>query len=168
MQQSAKSNRIAKMSDIHGAIEQLRVLADVFERRREALARNAGLTIEQWRVLEEIASEHFIPSMFARSRDSSPAAVSKILRQVLDQGLVSVTIASSDRRQRTYALTAAGKRALEELRSSRHAAIDAIWKDLPAPELSAFRKFARKLAARIEAYAERERAIDTRVSRRSA
>ncbi len=168
MQQSAKSKRIAKMSEIHGAIEQLRVLAGVFERRREALARNAGLTVEQWRVLEEIAGEHFIPSMFARSRDSSPAAVSKILRQVLDRGLVSVAIASSDRRQRSYALTHAGKRALEGLRVSRRAAIDAIWKDLPPPELSAFRKFAGKLAARIEAYAKRERTIDTRVSRRSA
>ena len=47
-----------------------------------------GITIEQWRVLEEISTDHFIPSMFARSRDSSAAAVSKILRQLLDGVLV--------------------------------------------------------------------------------
>jgi DNA-binding MarR family transcriptional regulator len=165
MQQSEKRKTTAKMSEIHGAIEQLRVLADVFERRREALARGAGLTVEQWRVLEEIASEHFIPSMFARSRESSPAAVSKILRQVLDSGLVSVAIGSNDRRQRSYTLTHAGRRALERLRTSRFAAIDAIWKDLPAPELSAFRKFAEKLAARIEAYAKPARTSDARAIR---
>ncbi len=71
---------------IFRAIEAMTALAEIFERRREVLARDAGITIEQWRVLEEISTEHFIPSMFARSRDSSAAAVSKILRQLLDAG----------------------------------------------------------------------------------
>jgi DNA-binding MarR family transcriptional regulator len=154
MQQSAKPS---KLEAVHGAIEQLRVLATVFERRREALAREVGLTVEQWRVLEEVATEHFMPSMFARSRESSQAAVSKILRQLLDVGIILSAISNGDRRQRVYALTAKGHRVLGELRANRQRAIDAIWATLPAGELAAFRNFARKLTARIEAWAERER-----------
>src|ERR1039458_9593675 len=101
---------------IFRAIEAMTVLTEIFERRREVLARDARITIEQWRVLEEISTEHFIPSMFARSRDSSAAAVSKILRQLLDSGLVSAAIGRADRRNRRYKLTAKGTRALGELR----------------------------------------------------
>ena len=154
MQQSDKPRRLRA---VHDAIEHLRVLAAVFERRREALAREVGLTVEQWRVLEEVATEHFMPSMFARSRESSQAAVSKILRQLLDAGIILSAISNGDRRQRVYALTAKGRRVLDELRANRQRAIDAIWATLPAGELAAFRKFARKLTARIEAYAQRER-----------
>jgi DNA-binding MarR family transcriptional regulator len=154
MQQSAKPR---KRSAVHDAIEQLRVLAAVFERRRESLAREVGLTVEQWRVLEEVATEHFMPSMFARSRESSQAAVSKILRQLLDAGIIRSAISNGDRRQRVYALTAKGRRVLGELRANRQRAIDNIWATLPAGELAAFRNFARRLTARIEAWAEHER-----------
>ncbi len=127
-------------------------LAEIFERRREVLARDAGITIEQWRVLEEISTEHFIPSMFARSRDSSAAAVSKILRQLLDSGLVSAAIGRADRRNRRYKLTAKGTRALGKLRASRQAAIEAIWTGFSRAELAAFSTFAIKLSDRIERY----------------
>ncbi len=100
---------------IFRAIEAMTALAEIFERRREVLARDAGITIEQWRVLEEISTRHFIPSMFAKSRDSSAAAVSKILRQLLDTGLVSAAIGSADRRNRHYKLTAKGIRTLGDL-----------------------------------------------------
>src|SRR3984957_429530 len=80
---------VVRRDPIFRAIEAMTALAEIFERRREVLARDASITIEQWRVLEEISTEHFIPSMFARSRDSSAAAVSKILRQLLNAGLVS-------------------------------------------------------------------------------
>src|SRR5271154_7351317 len=112
---------------IFRAIEAMTALAEIFGRRREVLARDAGITIEQWRVLEEISTEHFIPSMFARSRDSSAAAVSKILRQLLDGGLVSAAIGQADRRNRSYKLTARGNRTLAELRASRQAASGGIW-----------------------------------------
>src|ERR1700683_4710730 len=90
---------------IFRAIEAMTALAEIFGRRREVLARDAGITIEQWRVLEEISTEHFIPSMFARSRDSSAAAVSKILRQLLDGGLVSGAIGQTGPRKRAYKWT---------------------------------------------------------------
>jgi DNA-binding MarR family transcriptional regulator len=137
---------------IFRAIEAMTALAEIFGRRREVLARDAGITIEQWRVLEEISTEHFIPSMFARSRDSSAAAVSKILRQLLDAGLVSAAIGRADRRNRSYKLTATGHRTLAELRASRQAAIEAIWTGFSRDELAAFRTFAVKLSGRIEHY----------------
>jgi DNA-binding MarR family transcriptional regulator len=137
---------------IFRAIEAMTALAEIFGRRREVLARDAGITIEQWRVLEEISTEHFIPSMFARSRDSSAAAVSKILRQLLDAGLVSAAIGRADRRNRSYKLTARGTRSLAELRASRQAAIEAIWTGFSRGELAAFSTFAIKLSDRIEHY----------------
>ncbi len=118
---------VVRRDPIFRAIEAMTALTEIFERRREVLARDAGITIEQWRVLEEISTDHFIPSMFARSRDSSAAAVSKILRQLLDGGMVSAAIGRADRRNRRYKLTARGKRVLGELRASRQAAIEAIW-----------------------------------------
>ena len=137
---------------IFQAIEAMTALAELFERRREALARDAGITIEQWRVLEEISTQHFIPSMFAKSRDSSAAAVSKILRQLLDSGLVSAAIGRADRRNRHYKLTARGNRILAELRAAREKAIEAIWTGFSRDELSAFSKFAATLSDRIERY----------------
>ncbi len=137
---------------IFQAIEAMTALAELFERRREALARGAGITIEQWRVLEEISTQHFIPSMFARSRESSAAAVSKILRQLLDSGLVSAAIGRADRRNRHYKLTARGNRTLSELRSARESAIEAIWTGFSRDELAAFSKFAATLSDRIERY----------------
>ncbi|HUA32540.1 MAG TPA: MarR family transcriptional regulator [Candidatus Binataceae bacterium] len=147
--------QLERFNRIHEAIEQLRALAEVFERRRAALARGAGLTVEQWRALEAIATEHFMPSMFARGRKSSPAAVSKILRQLLEAGLVTVAVASRDLRQRSYALSPRGRRTLDALREARRAAIDAIWIDLPSTEVDAFDRFTRRLIARIESYERR-------------
>jgi DNA-binding MarR family transcriptional regulator len=151
-QQSARFNRVSE------AIEQFRALADIFDRRRETLARGAGLTVEQWRAMEAIASEHFMPSMFARGRNSSPAAVSKILRQLLEAGMVSVTVAAGDLRKRSYRLTGRGRRTLDALRAARRDAIDSIWMRLPEREVAAFSSFARRLVASIEEYERHRRA----------
>jgi DNA-binding MarR family transcriptional regulator len=145
-----------KTRRIHEAIEQLAMLVDVFERRREMLASEAGITVEQWRVLEEIGSRRFMPSMFARRRESSAAAVSRILRQLLEAGLVSVAISKSDGRNREYRLTPTGARALADLKQSREAAIESVWMSLGASEIEAFSEFAKKLVRSIEEYSARE------------
>ena len=111
------------------------------------------LSDQQWGVLEEIATEHFMPSLFARRRDSSPAAVSKILRQLVDKGLVVATIAKVDARQRNYALTAKGKRTMELLREAREAAIRDVWLGLEAAGMRAFTAFGKQLIERLEQYA---------------
>src|SRR6187402_2780311 len=109
---------------IHRTIERLQQLTELFEARRQQLARSVGLTEQQWRVLEEISTAHFIPSLFARDRESSAAAVSKVLRQLIDKELVRVSISDKDARQRDYELSDSGKRVMSELRTRRQHAID--------------------------------------------
>ena len=151
---------LAKTQSIHDAIEQLAVLVDVFERRRDTLAEEAGITVEQWRVLEEIGARRFMPSMFARRRESSAAAVSRVLRQLLDAGLVSVAISQTDGRNREYRLTTTGERALANLKRSREAAIESVWMTQDTSEIEAFTEFARKLVSAIENYSRADGAIE--------
>ena len=115
------------MPEIHAAIESLQRLTSAFGERRQQLAESVGLTEHQWGVLEEISTEHFMPSMFAKKRDSSPAAVSKTIRQLVDKGLVEVTLNKTDARQRDYQLTGQAKRVLGQLRRARARAIEQIW-----------------------------------------
>ena len=135
------------------AIAGLQRLTDDFAERREQLAAEVGLTPAQWRVLEEISSEDFMPSLFARRRAQSPAAVSKTLRQLADAGLVDVAIGCNDARRRRYTLTTDGRRVLTRLRRARERAIAEIWGDLPIRDLERFADFSEVLGRRLEAYA---------------
>jgi DNA-binding MarR family transcriptional regulator len=134
------------------AIETLRRLSEAFQARRQSLAASAGLTEGQWGLLEEISTEHFMPSMFAKSRSSSAAAVSKTLRQLKEKGLVTAALGTEDARQRDYELTAKGRKVLAGLRAGREAAIEAIWGGLPGADVTAFAAFGSVLASRLEAY----------------
>jgi DNA-binding MarR family transcriptional regulator len=140
----------------HEAIERLTQLTDLFRQRREQLAARAGLTVSQWSLLEEISTEQFMPSMFARSEETSRAAVSKVIRQLLDRNLVQVAISAVDGRQRDYALTPEGRAMLERLRVERRKAIDAIWLPLDADALQQFNEFTSLLISRIERFAAHE------------
>ena len=142
---------------IHRGIEQLQRLSDLFGDRRRQLARRVALTEQQWRVLEEVATEHFMPSMFARRREQSAAAVSKVLRQLIDRDLVRVSVAPDDRRQRAYELTARGTETMNALRAHRQRAIDAIWTHLPEADLDRFNALSAELIARVESYARQEK-----------
>jgi DNA-binding MarR family transcriptional regulator len=138
---------------LYSAIEGLQRLTELFERRRQRLAQSVGLTDGQWRVLEGIATLHFMPSLFARRQECSPAAVSRTLRQLQDKGLVSASISSSDARQREYSLTPSGSELLSKLRAHRARAIERVWSDLAPEQLAQFAAFSIELADRLEAYA---------------
>lgn len=138
---------------IHGAIDCLRRLSGAFVTRRQQLAARVGLTDHQWAVLEEISTEHFMPSMFARRRESSPAAVSKTLRQLLDKGMITASISRGDARQREYVLSVKGKRTMVALRALREEAIANVWQHLDEASLRAFTEFGNALTDRLEAYA---------------
>jgi len=142
------------LASVHAAIACLQRLTDVFQQRRVQLAQSVGLTEQQWAVLEEISSEHFMPSMFAKNRDSSAAAVSKTLRQLLDKDLVSVTLSKSDGRQRDYVLTAKGKRIMQALREERELAIEKIWLKLDPHLVESFVSFGTQLSEHLEQYGE--------------
>ena len=57
---------MAQRAEIFHAIEQLQQASALFSKRRSQLAAAAGLTEAQWRVMEGIATQHFMPSLFAR------------------------------------------------------------------------------------------------------
>jgi DNA-binding MarR family transcriptional regulator len=78
--------------------------------------------------------------------------VSKILRQLLDKGLVSVSLSQADGRQREYVLTAKGKRIMQTLREERERAIEKIWLPLERSQLENFVTFATTLTERLEEY----------------
>ena len=138
---------------VHDAIANLQRLTALFQARRAQLASEAGLTEQQWEVLEHIATEHFMPSLFARRRDSSAAAVSRLIRQLLDKRLVSASPREHDGRQRQYVLTAKGRRTLGALLANRQAAIDAIWATLDHRDLTTFTAVSAELIRRIERFA---------------
>ncbi len=137
---------------LRAALSALQRLSDAFARRRGQLARGAGLTEAQWRVLEQIAAEDFMPSLFARRLEQTPAAISKLIRQLLDRGLVEVSISSGDARQRNYALSAVGRQTMETVRQDRQRAVERIWSGLDARALTVFAGFAGNLAERMEAH----------------
>lgn len=139
------------------AIADLQRLTETFVERRRQLAAEAQLTESQWRVLEEVESEDFLPSMFARRRAVSAAAVSRTLRQLLERDLVRVEIGAEDGRQRVYRLTARGRRALRRIHAARARAVEAIWSPFSSRELAAFSRVAGPLAERMEEYASQRR-----------
>ena len=144
---------------LRAALAALQRLSDAFARRRGQLARGAGLTEAQWRVLEQIAAEDFMPSLFARRQEQTPAAISKLIRQLLDRGLVSVSIAPGDARQRRYALSAKGRQTMEIVRQDRQRAVERIWSGIDARALTGFAGFAGDLAERMEAHELAEKRI---------
>src|SRR5262245_42599527 len=136
--------------EIDDAIAALQRLCELFALRRQQLAADAGLTESQWRLLEEIADEAFMPSMFARRRDCTPAAISRGLRSLLERGWVTAEIGSADARQRRYRLTAEGRRVLDRLRRGRERAIAEVWDGFDAGALRGFVAFAGELSDHLE------------------
>src|SRR5262249_61816638 len=109
-----------------------------------------------WETLARTASGPFTPSLLARHRDSSPPAVSRIIRQLLRKRLITVSVSATDGRQRRYQLTARGRKTLDALGGLRRRAVDAIWMDLDPRALAAFTDFSGELITRLEAYAARQ------------
>ena len=140
-------------SEVRRAIAALQRLADLLAQRRAQLAQEAGLSEAQWRLLEEIAAPGFLPSLFARRSEVTPAAVSKVLRQLLDKELVAVAISEHDARQRAYTPTARGRKALARIEAARQDAVRSIWSALAPRDLSQFADLSETLAARLESYA---------------
>jgi DNA-binding MarR family transcriptional regulator len=142
---------------IDSAISALQRLAELFLERRRQLAHEAGISEAEWRLLEEIETARFMPSLFARRRERTAAAISRGLRGLVDAKLVSASVGESDARQRVYRLTPKGRELMARLRERRERAIAAIWRGFPPGELAAFERFANALADALEQYAESRR-----------
>ena len=75
----------------------------------------------------------------------SPAAVSKTIRQLIDKELVTVSLNSTDGRQRDYVLTSKGKRVIQRLRKNREQAIQQVWLDMSSSRIETFSQIATEL-----------------------
>jgi DNA-binding MarR family transcriptional regulator len=148
--------RSLTLEQAHAAIRVLGRLSEAFRARREQLAESVGLSDQQWEVLERISTEHFMPSLFAEERASSAAAVSKIIRQLVDKGLVTVSVAPGDARHRRYELTARGKRVIAKLRKGREDAIESVWLTFEPAELVSFTDVGEQIARRLSDYAKHQ------------
>ncbi len=111
-------------------------------------------------MLEVVQLEHFMPSLFAQEQDRSPAAVSKVLRQLTDKGLIAASVSELDARQRNYVVTHQGEAILRSLRKHREVAIEKVWLELSQEELGQFEVLGNKVAERLEAVAHQEKASD--------
>jgi DNA-binding MarR family transcriptional regulator len=140
--------------EVERAIGELQRLAELFTERRRQIAREIALTETQWRVLEEVAGDDFLPSLFARRRACSPAAVSRTLRQLQEGGLVTAEIGTGDARQRVYRLTPRGRRLLERIHARREEAVAELWSGFSTAQLRAFSDFAARLSRGLEAYVD--------------
>ena len=145
-----------KKQIVHEAIGVMQHLSALFLKRRAELASEVGLTEQQWLLLERVTDEHFMPSMFARERESSPAAVSKILRQLMEKGFVESGFNESDARKRDYRLTEKGRQVMASLRTIREKAVDRIWMEFDVKTLAMFCDFGAELIASIESYARKD------------
>ena len=142
------------LADVHEAIACLGRLTEVYGQRRQDLAEQVGLSEQQWSVLDEIEHEAFMPSLFARRRESSAAAVSKILRQLQDKELVVVSVRPHDGRQRLYELSPLGRQTMARLRALRQDAITEVWEPFDSAQLKAFTRFGNELLDRLERYSQ--------------
>jgi DNA-binding PadR family transcriptional regulator len=106
-------------------------------------------------VLGEIAAEDFGPRC-SRARRRGAAAVSKVIRQLLDRKLIETSISTEDARQRRYALSARGRQTMELVRQDRQRALDRVWSGIVARELASFTRFATALSERLEAHEQAE------------
>ncbi len=154
---ATKRSGEARRARIEETISALQGLVEVFEDRREALARSVGLSPTQWQVLEQVGRDDFMPSLFARRRDVSAAAVSRTLRQLLDLRLVDVQISPRDARQRLYRVTEKGRKALDEVHGERQRAIAAVWESLSDADLTRFGRLAGELTERLRDYEAKRR-----------
>lgn len=134
-------------------VEVLGHLAALFDERRRQLAESVSLTVQQWEVLEQVQHEHFMPSLFAQKRASSAAAVSKILRQLTDKGLIVAHVSDKDARQREYQVTEAAKKLLTSVREQRRLAIENVWLKLSAEQLQNFSSVGGELVTRLDSLA---------------
>ena len=132
-------------------------LAELFLKRRSELAAAADLTEQQWLVLERITDEHFMPSMFAKERESSQAAVSKILRQLTEKDLIASGFSAADARKREYQLTTKGRQVMTRLRALRNEAVEQIWMEFDEEKLTTFCTFGAEIIASIESYSRKDR-----------
>jgi len=79
------------------------------------ILRAAGITEQQWRVLRVLIDEGAIdPSQLAASAILLPPSVTRILRELLERGLIERIVDPSDGRRSIVSISAAGRKLFED------------------------------------------------------
>ena len=125
-------------------------LANHLTRNGERLAREVGLTAQQWLLLLQIAGDPNFPrlgaptdegaavlaSNIASARGVSRPTISALVSSLVQKGLVSQAEDPGDRRQKTLRATPAGLAALDRIEPARRRANKELLADFDSAEIS--------------------------------
>jgi len=125
-------------------------LANHLTRNGERLAREEGLTAQQWLLLLQIAGDPNFPrlgapvepetavlaSNIATARGVSRPTISALVSSLVEKGLVSQTEDPGDRRQKALRATPAGLEILSRIEPARHRANKALLAGFKPSEIS--------------------------------
>lgn len=125
-------------------------LANHLTRNGERLAREEGLTAQQWLLLLQIAGDPNFPrpgtsaengtavlaSNIATARGVSRPTISALVSSLVEKGLVFQTEDPGDRRQKALRATPAGLAILARIEPARHRANQALLADFEPSEIS--------------------------------
>ena len=125
-------------------------LANHLTRNGERIAREEGLTAQQWLLLLQIAGDPNFPrlgapaesgepvlaSTIATARGVSRPTISALVSSLVEKGLVSQTEDPGDRRQKALRATPAGLEILARIEPARHRANKALLADFKPSEIS--------------------------------
>ena len=126
-------------------------LANHLTRNGERLARQEGLTAQQWLLLLQIAGDPNFPrlgpatdsvgavlaSNIATARGVSRPTISALVSSLVEKGLVSQAEDPGDRRQKALRATPAGLAILDRIEPARHRANQELLADFKPAEISA-------------------------------
>jgi len=143
-------------------------LINHMNRNAETMASQAGLTVQQWLVLLQVAGDPNFPrpegspagegllaSEIARDRGVSRANVSPVVSALLRKGLIAQSDVPGDRRRKRLHLTAAGRRAVETVEPVRRQANRKLFADIPRRQLEDCLELAQRCLGRLAARAQR-------------
>jgi DNA-binding MarR family transcriptional regulator len=177
------SQRTRSVSAESGAVLALVDLSGQLQRRGEAIARRAGLSVQQWLLLLHIAGEPGLPRLarghdrggilasdIASIRGVTQANISRLLGGLVAGGLVKQTGDAQDARRRRLALTERGRKSLEAIEPLRRRANELLLSDLSSAERALFVKCLRRCLDRLQldradAYLDGARALRARKAR---
>jgi len=125
-------------------------LANHLTRNGERLARNEGLTAQQWLLLLQIAGDPNFPALgatadngsavlastIATARGVSRPTISALVSSLVRKGLVSQVEEPGDRRQKALRATPAGLAVLARMEPTRHRANKELFADFKPAEIS--------------------------------
>jgi len=125
-------------------------LANHLTRNGGRIARDEGLTAQQWLLLLQIAGDPNFPKLGETSESGAPVlasniatargvsrpTISALVSSLVEKGLVSQAEDPGDRRQKTLEATAAGLDALRRIEPARRRANKALLADFEPEEIS--------------------------------